>query len=105
MPDFKLLPMGIADFRRIRRENYYYVDKTAWIPKFEQVSSFLFFCRPRRFGKTLMMDDLTSGYNIATNITTRYNFNQVLGFSEPWRAAAGHPQQQRAPTVLRLPVG
>ena len=29
------------------------------------------------------MDDLTSGYNIATNITTRYNFNQVLGFSEP----------------------
>ena len=30
-----------------------------------------------------MMDDLTSGYNIATNITTRYNFNQVLGFSEP----------------------
>ena len=58
MPDFKLLPMGIADFRRIRLENYYYVDKTEWIPKFEQVSSFLFFCRPRRFGKTLNMDML-----------------------------------------------
>jgi len=41
MPDIKLLPMGIADYRRIRRENYYYVDKTEWIPKFEQVSSFL----------------------------------------------------------------
>ena len=25
--------MGISDFRRIRLENYYYVDKTAWIPK------------------------------------------------------------------------
>ena len=23
MPDFKLLPMGISDFRHIRRENYY----------------------------------------------------------------------------------
>ncbi len=63
MPDFKLLPMGIADFRRIRIENYYYVDKTAWIPKFEQVSSFLFFCRPRRFGKTLMLSVMESYYD------------------------------------------
>ena len=63
MPDFKLLPMGISDFRRIRRENYYYVDKTAWIPKFELVSSFLFFCRPRRFGKTLMLSLLESYYD------------------------------------------
>lgn len=62
MPDFKLLPMGITDFRRIRRENYYYVDKTAWIPKFEQVSSFLF-CRPRRFGKTLMLSVMESYYD------------------------------------------
>ncbi len=63
MPDFKLLPSGIADFRRIRLENYYYVDKTAWIPKFELVSSFLFFCRPRRFGKTLMLSLLESYYD------------------------------------------
>ena len=63
MPDFKLLPMGISDFRRIRLENYYYVDKTAWIPKFEQVSSFLFFCRPRRFGKTLMLSVMESYYD------------------------------------------
>ena len=63
MPDFKLLPMGIADFRRIRLENYYYVDKTEWIPKFELVSSFLFFCRPRRFGKTLMLSVLESYYD------------------------------------------
>ena len=63
MPDFKLLPMGISDFRRIRLENYYYVDKTAWIPKFELVSSFLFFCRPRRFGKTLMLSLLESYYD------------------------------------------
>lgn len=28
------------------------------------------------------MDDLTSGYNIATNITTDFRFNQMLGFSE-----------------------
>ena len=63
MPDFKLLPMGISDFRRIRLQNYYYVDKTEWIPKFEMVSSFLFFCRPCRFGKTLMLSLLESYYD------------------------------------------
>ena len=63
MPDFKLLPSGISDFRRIRLENYYYVDKTEWIPKIEFVSSFLFFCRPRRFGKTLMLSLLESYYD------------------------------------------
>ena len=63
MPDFKLLPSGISDFRRIRLQNYYYVDKTEWIPKFEQVSSFLFFCRPRRFGKTLMLSLMESYYD------------------------------------------
>ena len=30
----------------------------------------------------VMMDDLTSGYNIASNISTRPEFNQMLGFSE-----------------------
>lgn len=63
MPDYKLLPLGIADFRRIRLENYYYVDKTMFIPKIELASSFLFFCRPRRFGKSLMLSLLSSYYD------------------------------------------
>ena len=38
MADFKLLPLGISDFRRSRIENSYYLDKTGRIPNLEQVS-------------------------------------------------------------------
>lgn len=53
MTDYKLLPLGISDFRRIRKQNYYYVDKSMYIPKIELASSYLFFVRPSRFGKSL----------------------------------------------------
>ena len=39
MKDYKLLPLGISDFRRIRKQNYYYVDKSMYIPKIELASS------------------------------------------------------------------
>lgn len=35
MTDYKLLPLGISDFRRIRKQNCYYVDKSMYIPKIE----------------------------------------------------------------------
>lgn len=55
MNTYKLLPYGISDFRRIRKENYYYVDKSANIQRVEDVASFLFLIRPRRFGKSLFV--------------------------------------------------
>ncbi|MEE3448863.1 MAG: AAA family ATPase, partial [Bacteroidales bacterium] len=50
--EIKLLPQGINDFARIRRENYYYVDKSAYIEKIERDSSYMLIVRPRRFGKS-----------------------------------------------------
>ena len=58
------LPLGIADFERICRQHYYYVDKTMYIPKLEFASSYLFFVRPRRFGKSLMLSMLRAYYDI-----------------------------------------
>lgn len=58
------LPLGIADFERMRRQNYYYVDKTMYIPKLEFASSYLFFVRPRRFGKSLLLSMLRAYYDI-----------------------------------------
>ena len=60
----KQLPLGIADFGRIRRENYYYVDKTMFIPRLEMTSSYLFLVRPRRFGKSLFLNMLKSYYDV-----------------------------------------
>ena len=43
------IPYGIMDFRRLRREGYYYVDKTEYLAQMEARDSFIFFVRPRRF--------------------------------------------------------
>ena len=52
--DSKLLPYCMMNFAVIRRDDYYYVDKTASIPLIERSDRFFFFMRPRRFGKSLV---------------------------------------------------
>ena len=53
------LPMGIEDFERIRKDGFYYVDKTGMIKELlENIAYVNLFTRPRRFGKTLNMSML-----------------------------------------------
>ena len=52
------LPIGIQTFRKIREENYYYVDKTAYIRRLLDGGTHYFLSRPRRFGKSLFLDTL-----------------------------------------------
>ena len=52
------LPIGIQTFRKIREENYYYVDKTAYIQRLLDGGTHYFLSRPRRFGKSLFLDTL-----------------------------------------------
>ena len=48
------LPMGMEDFERVRREGFYYIDKTKMIKDLlEHMAYVNLFTRPRRFGKTL----------------------------------------------------
>ena len=66
LSDRKLLPYGMMNFEDIRLDNYYYVDKTAFIPLIEQSDRFFFFIRPRRFGKSLTLNMLQHYYDIRT---------------------------------------
>ena len=52
------LPIGIQTFRKIREENCYYVDKTAYIRDLLDTGTHYFLSRPRRFGKSLFLDTL-----------------------------------------------
>ncbi len=54
----KFLPIGIQDFRTIRNENYYYVDKTQLIHQLVRQGRHYFLSRPRRFGKSLLLDTI-----------------------------------------------
>ena len=52
------LPIGIQTFRKIREEDCYYVDKTAYIRRLLDEGTHYFLSRPRRFGKSLFLDTL-----------------------------------------------
>lgn len=54
----KKLPIGIQTFSEIREGNYYYVDKTPLILDLLDNGKYYFLSRPRRFGKSLMLDTI-----------------------------------------------
>ena len=61
----KKLPYGISNYERIVEENYYYVDKTKYIEKLENLSEpNIMFLRPRKFGKTLFTSVLENYYDV-----------------------------------------
>ena len=52
------LPIGIQTFRKLREQDCYYVDKTAYIERLLHEGTHYFLSRPRRFGKSLFLDTL-----------------------------------------------
>ena len=64
------LPVGIEDFREIRRKGFYYIDKTRLIEQLlDSWGKVNLFTRPRRFGKTLNMSMLRYFFEIETDKT------------------------------------
>ena len=51
-------PIGIQDFEKIIQDGYVYVDKTELIYKLVNEGHVYFLCRPRRFGKSLLVSTL-----------------------------------------------
>ena len=61
----KKLPYGISDYERLVENDYYYVDKTRYIEKLENIAEpYIMFLRPRKFGKTLFTSVLENYYDI-----------------------------------------
>ena len=79
-------PYGMADFRQIVTQGYFYCDRTSAIPLLEQAQSQLFI-RPRRFGKSLILSMLENYYDIARK--------------DEFKAMFGHLEIGRQPTHLR----
>lgn len=68
MPEKKKLPVGIDNFEKIIKNNFYYVDKTEMIHSLIQNwSEVNLITRPRRFGKTLNMNMLQTFFEIGTD--------------------------------------
>ncbi|MGE5343438.1 MAG: AAA family ATPase, partial [Candidatus Omnitrophota bacterium] len=85
--EIKKIPYGISDYAPIRQENFYYVDKTRYIKDTEDAGRYLFFIRPRRFGKSLFISILEAYYDIL--MKDRFDFF----FNNTW--ISHHPTPQR----------
>ena len=74
----KSMPIGISDFKKIIKENYYYFDKTNLIEKIlTDNSEVKLFTRPRRFGKTLNMSMLKYFFDIKEKDENRELFKNL----------------------------
>jgi len=62
MPPVKL-PIGIQSFVTIRTEGYVYIDKTPYIARMASMGKPYFLSRPRRFGKSLLVDTMEQAFS------------------------------------------
>ena len=66
----KKIPIGIKEFSRLIKEDYYFVDKTLMIEEFiKSGSKISIITRPRRFGKTLNMSMMAEFFDITKDST------------------------------------
>ena len=86
----KKIPIAIEDFREVREQDYYYVDKTKFIEDIlNDGSEVKLFCRPRRFGKTLNMSMLKYFFNIENKDENRKLFNGLYIENSPMMKEQG----------------
>ena len=86
------LPIGIQTLRKIREEGCYYVDKTAHVRRLVDEGSHYFLSRPRRFGKSLLVDTLKELFEGNEPLF------EGLAIHDGWDWSVRHP-------VLRLSFG
>ena len=86
------LPIGIQTFRIIREEGYYYVDKTAYIRRLVDEGTHYFLSRPRRFGKSLLLDTVKELFEGSEPLF------RGLAIHDGWDWSVRHP-------VVRLSFG
>jgi hypothetical protein len=60
----KTIPYGLANYELLVQQNGYYVDKTMFLRDLEGAGNYLFFIRPRRFGKSLFIAVMEAYYDV-----------------------------------------
>ena len=68
----KKLPYGISNYEELVEDGYYYVDKTMYIEKLENLAEKrILFLRPRKFGKTLFTSTIENYYDLKKQINLK----------------------------------
>lgn len=64
----KKYPIGIQDFEKLRKEGYYYIDKTSYVYDLVEKGNYYFLSRPRRFGKSLLISTIEAYFEGKKNL-------------------------------------
>ena len=86
------LPIGLQSFRSLRDDECYYVDKTPLIRQLVKEGRHYFLSRPRRFGKSLLLDTIDELFSCNEELFVDLDVHDKWDWSDP------HP-------VLRLSFG
>ncbi|MDY2596072.1 MAG: AAA family ATPase [Oliverpabstia sp.] len=78
------IPVGVSDFEKIRKNGYYYVDKTGLISEIlrEEPTEVTLVTRPRRFGKTLGMSMLENFFDIRKDTKELFDGLEITNNTE-----------------------
>ena len=75
----KAIPLGIMDYEKLIKDDYYAVDKTLMIKEFlERKSGVTLITRPRRFGKTLNMSMLANFFDITKDSEELFKDTKIM---------------------------
>ncbi|OBS30321.1 hypothetical protein A9O67_04565 [Tepidimonas fonticaldi] len=91
------LPIGIQTFAKIRLEGHYYVDKTPLIARLADQGGAYFLSRPRRFGKSLLLDTIAAAFECRRELFDAHDgadgtaAREKLFLADHWDWAKPHP--------------
>ena len=91
------LPIGIQTLRDIREGGYYYVDKTPLIARLVDSGKHYFLSRPRRFGKSLLLDTIAAAFECRRELFHAHDGadgtapRERLFLADHWHWAKPHP--------------
>ena len=75
------MPLGIQSFEMLRKEGYVYVDKTDLVWQIANGSMFNYLSRPRRFGKSLLVDTLRCYFEGRKEL---FEGLKIMGLEKDW---------------------
>jgi hypothetical protein len=81
--NIKKIPYGLANYERVVRKNRYYVDKTMYLTTVEDAGDYLFFIRPRRFGKSLFLSMMEAYYDAYYKDRFEEFFKETFVYKQP----------------------
>lgn len=79
----KQIPYGLADYERFIQQNCYYVDNTMYLKAIEEAGNYLFFIRPRRFGKSLFLSIMEAYYDVYYKERFKELFSTTAIYKQP----------------------